>query len=155
MSSLLNLTELWMNANAASRKQLYRPFVIRKIPSLVSLDGTVGERGGGGSVVVFLNVWGSSVSCVGVGAAGALLHLCWVAGSSCPLLPFASASMMAGREITTEEREKADNVLAGDFRPMAAGAVMAAPVGAWMAMRADRLPFHSTPDPPPPFALAQ
>jgi hypothetical protein len=35
-----------------------------------------------------------------------------------------------GREITTEEREKAETVLAGDFRPMVAGAVLAAQVRA-------------------------
>ncbi len=40
LSCLTCLTELWMNANAASRKQMYRPFVIRRIPSLMSLDGT-------------------------------------------------------------------------------------------------------------------
>ena len=39
LAALPNLTELWLNSNAVARKQMYRPFLLRKLPTLASLDG--------------------------------------------------------------------------------------------------------------------
>lgn len=41
LTPLSHMVELWLNSNPVSRKQLYRPAVLRKIESLTTLDGAL------------------------------------------------------------------------------------------------------------------